>query len=149
MLLLNSTGGLAIAQLEEKTKKNSTYICPNASCGKVFTKPLRALNLQQDTEEPYDACPYCLTEIVLDDEPTIAPDEPEIFEPEETEEPEAAEIEVEETPRVEEQVEVPEAPSECPHHLGYLSERSSKEQIPDECMMCKDIVTCMLKKMKE
>jgi hypothetical protein len=50
---------------------------------------------------------------------------------------------------VEEQVEVPEAPSECPHYLGYLSEKPSKEQIPDECMICKDIVTCMLKKMKE
>lgn len=81
----------------------------------------------------------------MDDEPNVTFDEPETFEPEETE----AETEVEETSHVEEQVEVPEAPSECPHHLGYLSEKSSKEPIPDECMMCKDIVTCMLKKMKE
>jgi hypothetical protein len=103
------------------------------------------LNLQQDAEGPYDACPYCLTEIKLEDEPTVTLDEPETFEPEETE----AETEVEETSHVEEQVEVPEAPSECPHYLGYLSEKSSKEQIPDECMVCKDIVTCMLKKMKE
>jgi hypothetical protein len=101
------------------------------------------LNLQQDTEEPYDACPYCLTEIVLDDEPTVAPDEPETFEPEETE------TEVEEAAHVEEQVESSETPSGCLHYLGYLSEKSSKEKIPDECMMCKDIVTCMLKKMKE
>ena len=101
------------------------------------------MNLQQDTEEPYDACPYCLTEIVLDDEPTVAPDEPETFEPEE------AETEVEETAHVEKHVEIPETPSECLHYLGYLSEKSSKEKIPDECMMCKDIVTCMLKKMKE
>jgi hypothetical protein len=52
---------------------------------------------------------------------------------------------------VEEPIETPaaEAPSECAHYLGYLSEKSSSEQIPDECMMCKDIVTCMLKKMKE
>ena len=103
------------------------------------------MNLQQDAEEPYDACPYCLTEIVLDDEPNVIFDEPETFEPEETE----AEPEVEEMSHVEEQVEVPEAPSVCPHHLGYLSEKPSKEQIPDECIMCKDIVTCMLKKMKE
>jgi hypothetical protein len=50
-----------------------------------------------------------------------------------------------------EPVEAPkaESPSDCLHHLGYLSERSSKEGIPDECMMCKDIVSCMLKKMKE
>ena len=148
-MILTSTGGLAIVQIEEKTKKSSTYTCPNLSCGKVFTKPLKALNLQQDNEEPYDACPYCLTEIVLDDEPAITRAERETFEPEETEEPEDAEIEVEETAHVEEPVKIPEAPSECAHYLGYLSEKSSKEQIPDECMMCKDIVSCMLKKMKE
>jgi hypothetical protein len=109
------------------------------------------LNLQQDTEEPYDACPYCLTEIKLDNEPPTAFDEPETFEPEETEEPEKeAEPEVEEmTPHAEEPVETPQASSECSHYLGYLSEKSSKERIPDECMMCKDIVTCMLKKMNE
>jgi hypothetical protein len=99
------------------------------------------LNLQQDSEGPYDACPYCLTEIVVDDEPTLASAEPETFEPEETE--------AEEKESTEERVEIPEKPSECGYHLGYLSERSSKEKIPDECMMCKDIVECMLKKMKK
>jgi hypothetical protein len=85
----------------------------------------------------------------LDDEPTIASAEPETFEPEETEEAEEAEIEVEEKEYVEEPAKIPETPSECRHYLGYLSEKSAKEQIPDECMMCKDIVSCMLKKMKE
>jgi len=141
-LVLTSTGGLSISQIEEKTKKSSTFTCPNTSCGKVFTKPLKALNLQQDTGEPYDACPYCLTEIPVYDQPTIACDEPETFELEETE------PEIEETPQVEEKVETPEAPSGCAHYLGYLSEKPSKDQIPDDCMMCKDIVTCMLKKMK-
>jgi len=27
-----------------------------------------------------------------------------------------------------------------------LSERSRKEKIPDECMICEEIVQCMLKK---
>ena len=114
------------------------------------------MNLQQDAEAPYDACPYCLTEIVQEEEPTAVFNEPETFEQEEIEEPEDAETEaeveeVEEAAHVEEPVEAPaaEAPSECLHYLGYLSEKSSQEQIPDECMMCKDIVTCMLKKMKE
>ena len=101
------------------------------------------MNLQKDSEESYDACPYCLTELILEDESSVTYDEPE-----ETFEPEEAETEVEETVDVAEQVETPEEPSECAHYLGYLSEKSSKEQIPDECMMCKDIVTCMLKKMK-
>ncbi len=128
------------------------FTCPNTACGKVFTKPLKALNLQQDTEGPYDACPYCLTEITVDDEPYIN-FEPETLEPEtlEVETLEAsveAEPEVDEAAPVEEQAEVAEAPSECSHHLGYLSERASSDNIPDECMVCKDIVTCMLKKMK-
>jgi hypothetical protein len=38
---------------------------------------------------------------------------------------------------------------ECKNHFGYLSERSLKEQIPDECLTCKDIVHCMLKKTME
>jgi len=33
----------------------------------------------------------------------------------------------------------------CIHHLGYLSERSKKEKIPEECMVCENIVQCMLK----
>jgi hypothetical protein len=33
----------------------------------------------------------------------------------------------------------------CTHFLGYLSQRSSKEKIPEECMMCGKIVECMLK----
>ena len=102
------------------------------------------MNLQQDAEEPYDACPYCLTEIVLDDEPNVIFDEPETFEPEETE----AEPEVEETEAVPQKEEVIEGPSECAHYLGYLSEKGSSVDIPDECMTCKDIVTCMLNKMK-
>ena len=125
-----------MSQIEEKTKKNSAFTCPNVSCGKVFTKPLRALNLQQDSEGPYDACPYCLTEITLDDSSMVTSDEPK-------------ETEAEEKEYTEERVEIPEKPSECGYHLGYLSERSPKEKIPDECMMCKDIVECMLKKMKK
>ena len=61
---------------------------------------------------------------------------------------EPKETEAEEKEYTEERAEIPEKPSECGYHLGYLSERSPKEKIPDECMMCKDIVECMLKKMK-
>lgn len=46
------------------------------------------------------------------------------------------------------QVDIPEKPSECRYHPGYLSERTGKEQIPDDCILCKDIVECMLRKMK-
>jgi hypothetical protein len=42
-----------------------------------------------------------------------------------------------------------EKPVVCNFHLGYLSERAQKEQIPEECFVCKDIVDCMLRKMRE
>ena len=35
-------------------------------------------------------------------------------------------------------------PEKCVHQFGYLSKRSSKEKIPEECMMCENIVQCML-----
>ena len=38
---------------------------------------------------------------------------------------------------------IPEASSGCIHHLGYLAERDSKIAIPDECMICKDLLECM------
>jgi hypothetical protein len=41
-----------------------------------------------------------------------------------------------------------ETASSCTHYLGYLCERATKDSIPDECIMCKDLTTCMLKNMK-
>jgi len=35
----------------------------------------------------------------------------------------------------------------CAHHFGYLGERSTKEKIPEECIVCEKIVQCMLKKL--
>lgn len=165
--ILTFTGGLTLSRNEEKNNKSGTFTCPNLSCGKVFDKPLKALNLQQSANVPYDACPYCLTEINLDAEPTIDTDEPENLEMDEAtadiefqdeipvetqaefQDKISAETEIEEPSNIQKQVETSESPSSCLHYLGYLSEKSSNEQIPDECMMCKEIVTCMLKKMKE
>jgi len=35
--------------------------------------------------------------------------------------------------------------NECKHYFGYLSERTKKEVLPEECMLCGKIVQCMLK----
>jgi hypothetical protein len=39
----------------------------------------------------------------------------------------------------------PPAKVKCRHQFGYLSKRDSKEKIPEDCMMCENIVQCMLK----
>jgi hypothetical protein len=82
------------------------------------------LNLHLGSEGFYDACPYCLTEITAEDEKV-------------------------EEPSLEERIESCEKPASCPYHVGYLCERPAKDAIPDDCMVCKDIVKCMLQNMKK
>ena len=122
-----------MSQNEEGQKNALT--CPNNTCAKVFVKPLKTLNLQTASAGPYDACPYCLTEVNRD-EVTTVPDEP-------------MAVDVDEKMSLENQVQVPQESTGCGYHLGYLSERDSKDQFPDGCIICKDIVECMLRKMKE
>jgi len=113
----------------------NTLACSNSNCAKIFSKPLKVLNLQVASAGSYDACPYCLTEINHDEVTTVH------------DEPVAGDID--EKVSLENQVQVPQESTGCCYHLGYLSERDSKDQIPDACMLCKDIVECMLRKMKE
>jgi hypothetical protein len=61
--------------------------------------------------------------------------------------PEIKETEIEEpcAPSAEEKsVQTHPKAQKCAHQFGYLSKRSSKEKIPEECMMCENIVQCML-----
>ncbi len=113
------------------------FTCPNPSCKKVFSAPLKTINLQQDSTDPYDACPYCLTRMTED--PIKIEDRHE-------------KSPVEQAPLAENKgatnAKDNDKPPACHKHLGYLSERAQKEQIPDDCLVCKDIVECMLRKMR-
>jgi hypothetical protein len=84
-----------------------------------------------DHKKPYASCPYCLTEI-----PEIETIEITTFK----------EMNAEKTK--DNSNKMKENPSDCQFHLGYLSEREQKMQIPEDCIICKDIINCMLKKMK-
>ena len=109
------------------------FTCPNPSCRKVFTTPLKTTNLQQDSAEPYVACPYCLTKIT---EAQIEADN----------KPES--VQVDTVLPTEKPTRNKEIPHSCHYHLGYLSEREKNQKIPDECIVCQDIVECMLRKMR-
>jgi hypothetical protein len=80
----------------------------------------------QNPSEPYAACPYCLTKI-------SAP---------------KFESKIKSQDRETPSNKAPDKgkPSGCRYHLGYLSEREQNQQIPEECILCKDIVECMLHK---
>jgi hypothetical protein len=121
--------------------QNHSFTCPNPSCGKVFANPLKAENLCAKEAQPYDACPYCLTEIVIDASSLAIKEEPK---------PEIKRIENEEHEcTTAESTARSASASQCSHQLGFLSKRPPKEKIPEECIMCSSIVQCMLKNITE
>ncbi|MCX8153567.1 MAG: hypothetical protein N3E52_03935 [Candidatus Bathyarchaeota archaeon] len=89
--------------------------------------------MQEPSQEPYAACPFCFSEISIEPEVSVQVDESQAT----FAKPETAEL-----------VETTGKSSTCNYYLGYLSERSTKDKIPEECMICKDILECMLKKAK-
>jgi hypothetical protein len=104
--------------------------CPNKACGKVFTMPLTTLDLQQSSKEPYDACPYCLTEITITETESKNPTEKTVTE--------IAPLEGKPS-QSQEKI------SDCSHYFGYMSEEENKKQMPEECMLCSQIMVCMVK----
>jgi hypothetical protein len=129
-------GGLFISQPKEITKNANGFVCPNALCRKIFTRPVETTNVQVSTE-PYKTCPFCLTKIS---------GAPEIIFTASVEE------EVDRSDSVIEQPKQSEAvpnPTGCKKHFGFLSERASNVPIPDECLTCTDVLQCMRKKSKD
>jgi hypothetical protein len=100
---------------------------------------LKAINLRLDNPEPYLACPHCLTEITTEENPTTAETKPTVTV--ETLKTTKDKLQDEKTAQQPTTI-------RCTRHFGYLSERSSKEKIPDECITCTETVNCMLKAMK-
>lgn len=124
-------GKLLVIEMGEK----KPFTCPNVACGKTFTTPLKTLNLQDSPAEPYYACPFCLTKIEAPELKIEQSNSQVASKP--------SEVSHSEAPK-----ESNEKPKACHFHLGYLSERGQKE-IPEDCLVCRDIVSCMLKKMRE
>ena len=95
------------------------FTCANSSCGFVFSKPIKVKNLCQDAEI-YDACPRCFTAVTGVGNVQVIQAEPDLN-----------------TETV--------TSKQCAHRFGYLSVRPKNEPIPDDCMMCENIVKCMTK----
>jgi hypothetical protein len=117
------------------------FTCTNPSCRRFFFKPLMAVNLRSEKREQYPACPYCLTEIVVErpsslGEVSLIEEENVVIDAEKT------------VRRVEEKSSELQAKGQCPYHFGYLGERLNKDQMPEECMVCENILSCMRKPAK-
>ena len=120
--------------------EKKTLTCQNPSCKKTFAAPLKTLNLQQTPPIPYFSCPNCLTKVEPIDEALKIEEKIEEV-PLKKELPKTIQAEPKEKPKSDERA------TSCHYHPGYLSERTGKEAIPDDCLICKDILDCMLKKM--
>lgn len=132
-------GGFIIARKNEPVADNRGFTCPNPSCGRTFPKPLKAINLGSKEAEHYLACPRCLTGITSEEPSSILESEPN---------QEANKNEERIVQAIEEKTAEPTPKPQCGHHFGYLSERSNKEQIPEDCMICENILNCMLKNVR-
>ena len=129
--LKDALKGLRSGNKSEDAKETS-FDCPNKDCGHVFNQPLRALQIRKDKKIAFYGCPRCLSEIEVEDYSMLPGLEGLEQKAERESEPE--------------QILTPNTPSGCRHHLGYLAEKDSKASIPDECMICKDLMDCTHKK---
>ncbi|MGB8780623.1 MAG: hypothetical protein WCD81_08240 [Candidatus Bathyarchaeia archaeon] len=123
---------------KKQSAKEDKFACPNSSCGLVFSKPLKVKNVGSEDSQCYDACPRCLTAITLEESvPVVEAKQGATAEDNKGQEPMVS--------NSEERRARPSATVQCAHHLGYLSERSKNEKIPEDCIVCENIVQCMLK----
>lgn len=108
----------------DEQKEDELFTCQNVSCKRSFVKPLRAFDIGTNSGESYEACPFCLSKV-------------------------EATCRNVPTPSFEKTSVSSERTVACIHHLGYLCERAEKDQIPDECMLCPEIVSCMLHSLRK
>jgi hypothetical protein len=123
---------------KKQSAEEDKFACPNSSCGLVFSKPVKVKNMGSEDSQWYDACPRCLTAITTEESVPVA----------EAKQDATAEDNKGMEPIVsssEEEMARPSATVKCAHYLGYLSERSKNEKIPEDCIVCENVVTCMLK----
>jgi hypothetical protein len=116
-------------------KTEEKFTCTNSSCGFVFSKPIKVKNLCEDSEI-YDACPRCFTAVTeVGNVPVIQAESNPSLDTERSEV--SSKVIIKKTD--------PLISKQCAHRFGYLSVRPKNETIPDDCMMCENIVKCMTK----
>ena len=123
---------------KKQSAKEEKFACPNSSCGLVFSKPVKVKNVGSEDSRCYDACPRCLTAITLEENTPFAATKSDVT----VDDNEGREAVVSSSEEIRARSS---ATVQCAYHLGYLSERSKNEKIPEDCIVCQNIVQCMLK----
>lgn len=117
-------------------KESKSFSCLNPMCKRGFAIPLTVHNFCSGNSVQYLGCPYCLTKIEKNleskrEEQTLSARKDVI---------EDLKTKLMKTKPTQEP-----SSKKCPHHLGYLSQRSRGENTPEECMICENLIECMLK----
>ncbi|MGD0495051.1 MAG: hypothetical protein ABSB28_03305 [Candidatus Bathyarchaeia archaeon] len=123
---------------KKQSAKENKFACPNSSCSLVFSKPVKVRNVGSEDSQCYDACPHCLTAIIIEESVPVVDAKPGAT----VEDNKGQEAIVNSS---EEGRTRPSTAVQCAYHLGYLNERSKNEQIPEDCIVCENVVKCMLK----
>jgi hypothetical protein len=122
----------------KQSAKEDKFACPNSSCGLVFSKPVKVKNVGSEDSQSYDGCPRCLTAITVEKSVPVVGAKPVV-----TVEDNKGQGTV--VGNSEERSAGSSTTVQCAYHLGYLSERTKNEKIPEDCIVCENIVKCMLK----
>ena len=101
--------------------ESKAFVCPYFQCRKTFQRPLMLADSSKIPRETYYACPHCLSkvDVTADDEKRIH-----MFPVKASERNESARV------------------VECPHHFGYLNGPPKNASIPDECLVCANLIRC-------
>jgi len=130
---------------KKETLTSQSFTCSNPNCGRVYANPIIVQDLNSKNEFSYTACPYCLTEVETEKASKVRKTRRKQKKKEARKQGK-----IEEKKAHSKKSEIAQHLStqkdECPKYFGYLSQRSRKKEIPEECITCKKIVQCMFEK---
>lgn len=100
--------------------ESKAFVCPYFQCRKTFRKPLMLADSSKIPRETYYACPHCLSKV---------------------------DVAVDDIGNARKFSEASEKNGlagliECPHHFGYLKDLPKDSSLPDECLMCSNLLQC-------
>lgn len=105
-------------------------VCTCDKCGKIFSEPIELTILTEDSPEIYHACPHCFSRVNVSD--NLRKPLSEVVQS-------TLSKAVKETNKDVKKIK----PVGCANFLGFLKTRPEGSPIPDECLICVSVVTCM------
>jgi len=111
--------------------RKQIMVCSYSKCGKSLSEPIELSVAQADGSlETYYACPHCLSRVNDSGNPKKHLSKASIGTLKKALEETANSLETNKSVG-------------CAHHFGYLKARPKDSPIPDECLLCTEVMKCM------